>query len=59
VAVTRARIVEPTLPAPTAYVFVVAAATLVQFEPELSQRSHWYPYDVGLRDQLPVSVVVV
>jgi hypothetical protein len=40
VAVTRTRIVEPTSPAPSAYVCAVALATSAQYEPALSHRSH-------------------
>ena len=58
-AVTRTRIVEPTPPAASAYVFAVAPETVPQFEPALSHRSHWYPYDVGVPDQLPVPAVSV
>ena len=30
---------------------------LAQLPPELSQRCHWKPYEVGLPDQLPVVAV--
>ena len=55
----RTRIVDPTSPAPSAYVRTVAPATAVQLEPALSHRSHRYPYEVGRPDQIPVLAVSV
>jgi hypothetical protein len=46
-AVTRKRSVKPTSAAPSKYVCAVAPLTDEQLEPALSQRCHWYAYEIG------------
>src|SRR5437867_4295827 len=55
VAVTATRTVCPTSPAASTYVCPVPdEASGWQVAPELSQRCHWYAYEVGEPDQVPV-----
>ena len=59
-AVTAARIVEPTSAEPSRYVCPVAPAIARQFAPDESHRCHWYAYEIGaVPDQLPGLAVKV
>jgi hypothetical protein len=52
-AVTAIRIVKPTSLLERVYEELVAALTSLQEAPVVSQRRHWYEYDVGELLQVP------
>jgi hypothetical protein len=58
-AVTAARSVDPTSPLPSAYEADDAPLTFEHAPPLLSQRRHWYAYEVGEPLQLPTETVSV
>jgi hypothetical protein len=59
VAVTTIRSVLPASADTSVYVLLVAPLMLAHEAPALSQRRHWYAYDVGAPLQLPVEAVSV